>query len=174
MRTVSVVKYDELTSAGVRWFKDGYSEITGMVMAKAMAERVKIQYAGVNFDAIVGVAPNNSRNLKRGYDPVSVLCKKLSKYLGIPYERGALIKDKSTPKQSSLDYEHRIKNLIGAIKISNKADINGKKILLVDDVMTTGATIEECSYVLKRAGAKMVCAVTYATTIKEPKTYKNK
>ena len=172
-RAIAVVKYDELTSKGVKRYKDGYCEIAGKVMAKAMAERASIEYAGVKFDMIVGVAPNKTRNNKRGYDPVSVICKNVSKLLGIPYCRNVLVKIKHTPKQSSLDYAHRVKNLIGAIGISKRADVSGKKILLIDDVMTTGATIEECAYVLKREGAKMVCALTYATTIKEPKTYKN-
>lgn len=172
-RAVAVVKYDELVSKGVKRFKDGYCEIAGEVMAKAMAERARIEYAGVKLDMIVGVAPSKIRNTKRGYDPVSVICKNVSKLSGIPYHRNVLVKIKHTPKQSGLDYEHRIKNLIGAIGISKGANVSGKKILLIDDVMTTGATIDECAYVLKREGAKMVCALTYATTIKEPKTYKN-
>ena len=173
-RAIAVVKYDKLVSEGIKRFKDGCNENAGNVMAKAMAERTKIEYAGMMPDVIVEVAPDDKRNYKRGYSPVSSICKKLSKYMNIPYESGVLLKIKNTPKQSSLNYEQRIRNLIGAIGISKKADVEGKRVLLVDDVMTTGSTVEECAYVLKKAGAKAVFIVTYATTVKEPKTYKNK
>lgn len=172
-RAISVVKYDSLTSRGIRRFKDGYGEIVGTVMAREMAKRVRTELGDYKFDLIVSAPPNTKRNMKRSFDPVSVICKALSRYLETPYMRGALVKIKDTPKQSGLDYEHRIKNLIGSIGISEKTDVNRKRVLLVDDVMTTGSTVEECSYVLKRSGATNVYAVTFATTVKEPKTYKN-
>lgn len=173
-RAVAVVKYNKLTSAGIKRYKSGNGEIAGKVMGKMMAERVKTELEETKIDVIVGVAPSNKRAVKRGFEPVDVICKSLSEFTGIPYIKGALVKIKKTKKQSGLDYAHRVRNIIGSIGLSKTADVSGKTVLLADDVMTTGSTIDECAYVLKQGGAKAVYAVTFATTTKEPKTYVNK
>ncbi len=167
----AVVKYNEKTSGGIKRYKDGNGEIIGEVMAHLMAERVKDVYKEINFDIIVGVAPNDKRAIKRGFDPVAVIAQSLRMELSIPYCKGCLVKIKKTEKQSKLDYAHRVRNLIGTIALSDNAEVKGKRVLLVDDVMTTGATIEECSYVLKKGGAREVFAVTFATRTKEPKKF---
>ena len=173
-RAAAVVKYDSLSSAGIKRYKSGTSEISGKVFAILMAQRMNEIYPNAEFDIIAGVAPNKSRTLKRGIDPVQVICRHLSAATGIPYAERVLVRTKEVPKQSELDYEHRIKNLKGAIEMNPKANVEGKRILLVDDVMTTGTTLNENSEVLRKGGAKYVCAITFATVAKEPKTYKNK
>lgn len=173
-RAAAVVKYNDFTSPGIKRYKNGNGEIIGRAMAELMAKRVKSEFNDVEFDIIVGVAPSNKRLVKRGFDPVAVMCRHLSEFLEIPHLKDALLKIRQTPKQSSLDYEHRVRNIIGSIGLSKKVAVSGKTVLLVDDVMTTGSTVDECAFVLKKGGAKAVYAVTFATTVKEPKTYKNK
>ncbi|MBR2916801.1 MAG: ComF family protein, partial [Clostridia bacterium] len=114
-RATAAVKYNEKTSAGIKRYKDGNGEIIGEVMAHLMAERVKDVYRGTSFDLIVGVASNDKRTIRRGFDPVSVIAKSLGRELDVPYKEGYLIKIKKTKKQSELDYSHRIRNLIGTI-----------------------------------------------------------
>lgn len=173
-RAVAALKYDDVSSLGILRYKDGQGETAGKVFAYLMAERMKSELSGTEFDAIVGVAPSVKRNRKRGFDPVGEICRNLSKITGILYLEGVLRKIKKTPKQSGLDYERRVKNLIGSIGLSKSADVTGKRILLVDDVMTTGSTVNECAYVLTRGGAKEVYVLTFATTLREPRTFKNK
>ncbi len=172
-RAESVIKYDSMSSAGIKRYKNGESEISGKVFAVLMAQRMGEVYPDTEFDIIAGVAPSKMRTMKRGIDPVQVICRYLSAETGIPYKEGILLRTKRIPKQSGLAYEKRIKNLKGAIGMNPKADIKGKRILLVDDVMTTGTTLNENAEVLKEGGAKYVCAITLATVAKEPKTYKN-
>ncbi len=172
-KAAAVVKYDKLSSFGIKRYKDGNNYCAGNVFAKLMSERLKSQFSGIEFDFIVGVPATRQRTVKRGMDPVDILCENLSGYTEIPYIRGALKRIKNIPKQSSLSYSKRMKNIIGAIGIRNADKINGKVVLLVDDVMTTGATVDECTYILKTNGAKAVYVLTFATTVKEPKSYKN-
>ncbi|MFH1894357.1 MAG: ComF family protein [Patescibacteria group bacterium] len=80
----------------------------------------------------------------------------------IPLVADCLIKEKETPPQMELPKEERIKNIKGAFSVKNSEILKNKKILLVDDVYTTGATMEECSKILKRAGAKEVWGVVVA------------
>jgi predicted amidophosphoribosyltransferase len=72
------------------------------------------------------------------------------------------MKEKETPAQMELPKEERIKNTKGVFSVKNLEKIKNKKILLIDDVYTTGATMEECAKILKRAGASEVWGVAVA------------
>lgn len=167
------MKYDGLTASAIRLFKNGYRMGFGKIMAEEMAEQVREEYEISKIDFITNVASNSKNNRKRGFEPVTEICRELSEILKIPYEKNLLIKIRETPRQSSLDYSRRIRNLIGAVALARETEADGKTVLLVDDVMTTGSTIEENSYVLKQGGAKAVFAVTYGTTVKEVKKFVN-
>ncbi len=173
-KAAAVVKYDKLTASGVKRYKDGVNKQAGKMFALQMSQRLEREFPKVSFDYIVGVAPSKKRTVKRGVDPVQHLCIRLSRLTGIPYLKGALRRIKDVPKQSTLKYEERLTNLIGAIGLGNGICVEDKTLLLVDDVMTTGSTVNECGYILKEGGAKAVYVLTFATVIKEPKTYKNK
>ena len=91
-----------------------------------------------------------------------MLAEEISRLTEKPCER-LLIKTSDNPAQSSLkSAEDRKKNVKGVYRPTDLASINGKEILLVDDIATTGATLNECARVLKQAGAKEVNAVTVA------------
>ncbi len=90
---------------------------------------------------------------KRGYNQTELIAKYMAKKLDIPY-MDTLTKVRNTKTQSSLSAKHRETNVKNAFKC--KCDIKGKRILLIDDIITTGLTINECSRILKRAGATRV------------------
>jgi len=108
--------------------------------------------------------PLDRKKLKtRGYNQSEELAKELSKILQIPVISDVLIKIKSTKPQMELFKEEREKNLENAFKIKNPFDFaQGKKIFLVDDVYTTGSTMQECAKVLKENGAKQVWGIAIA------------
>lgn len=107
--------------------------------------------------------PLDKNKLKtRGYNQSEELAKELSKVLNIPVFFNVLIKTKRTKPQMELSKEEREKNLQGAFKIKNAPAIVGRKIFLVDDVYTTGSTMEECARVLREAGSKQVWGITIA------------
>ena len=103
------------------------------------------------------------RKLRRGYDQSALLAKALGKELGTE-PVSTLKKIRNNKTQSSLrDSAHRRANVLGAYRVINADAVRGKRILLVDDVFTTGATAGECARMLLTAGAKEVhCAAIAA------------
>ncbi len=111
---------------------------------------------------LIPVPLNNKRLKWRGFNQAEEIGKELSKSLKIPLINGVLFKRKETLPQVELAAEAREENIRGAFFIKNNEKIKERKILLVDDVYTTGSTIDECAKVLKKAGAKEILGVTVA------------
>lgn len=103
-----------------------------------------------------------SRMKRRGFNQAEEIAKQLADYFGLPLLRDCLLKIKKTPPQMELSKEEREENLRGAFSVNNKEKIKGKIIFLVDDIYTTGSTMEEAAKVLKEAGAKEVWGIALA------------
>lgn len=118
-------------------------------------------------DLVASVAtfvPISKERLKdRGFNQSEELCKEFCTNTGLIFV-DALERDKDLPKQSTLNAEQRSINIKGAFKVKNKKLIKGKEVLLIDDVLTTGATASECAKELIKAGAANVCVLTVAKT----------
>lgn len=115
-------------------------------------ERVKNE----EFDLIIPVPISRERYKERGYNQSGLIAKKLSKMLDKPYCGDALVKTKNSERQSMQSFKDRQKSVKNVFEIADILEVNGKSILLIDDIFTTGATANECSKVLKGAGAKNV------------------
>lgn len=116
-----------------------------------------------SYDIIIPVPISKKRKQKRGYNQSELIAKKISKSI----ERLTLVTNVLTKKidivpQSSLSKTNRINNVKDAYDIKNAEIIKNKKIIIIDDVFTTGSTVEECSRILKNAGAKIVDVLTIA------------
>lgn len=103
----------------------------------------------------------------RGFNQSEEITKELSKFLKIPYQVNNLIKIKKTQSQINLSKEERERNIKDSFKIKNPLEIQGKRIFLVDDIFTSGATMEECARVLKQAGVKEVWGIAMAREERE-------
>lgn len=101
--------------------------------------------------------------IKRGFNQAELIAKELQKLSGIAVKDEIIIKVKKTEMQKTLSKAKRIKNLEGAFKVINKAECKGKNILLIDDVLTTGATAEAICEKLLKAKAETVCVLTIAS-----------
>jgi len=99
---------------------------------------------------------------ERGYNQSEELAKELSPILKVPVLADVLIKTKDTKSQIGLSKAEREKNLLDAFLTKNPEKLRGKKIFLVDDVYTTGSTMQECAKVLKESGIKFVSGITIA------------
>jgi len=113
-------------------------------------------------DIIIPVPLFPEKQKKRGFNQASVLAKELARQKDIELIEGQLIKVKRTLPQTSLEASDRRKNLKGAFEVVHDQRIKGKTVLLVDDVYTTGSTLQECSLVLMKAGTLEVRALTIA------------
>ena len=115
------------------------------------------------FDVLTWVPVSRLRKLRRGYDQVELLAQAVGKELGVP-PVPTLKKIRTNRPQSRLkDHAARKANVLGAYRILETADVKGKRVALLDDILTTGATAGECARVLLSAGAKEVhCAAVAA------------
>lgn len=117
-----------------------------------------------NPDVIIPVPVHWLRLLKRRYNQSAILVKYLSLRAAIPADYSSLIRRQNTIPQVQLTGAARRKNLQHAFAVKYPQKIRGKKIVLVDDVETTGSTLKECAKVLKKAGAAKIYALTLART----------
>jgi ComF family protein len=113
-------------------------------------------------DVIVPVPLHVTRLLRRGFNQADIIAKYMSKATGISVNDNILKRIRNTKSQQNKNTEERKENVHNAFAVTS--DITGLKILLVDDVITTGATISECSKVLKEHGASCVYCATIAST----------
>lgn len=131
--------------------------------SKMLAEKLT-QQEMAHPDVLTWVPVSRMRRFRRGYDQCELLAKQLGKVLGVPAV-STLRKVRNTPPQSGLDSAAMRKaNILGAFVLKGNANIAGKTVLLVDDIFTTGATMNECARVLLTSGAAQVHGATVAVT----------
>ncbi|MFL6501854.1 MAG: double zinc ribbon domain-containing protein [Candidatus Udaeobacter sp.] len=116
---------------------------------------------GQQFDVLVPVPLHPARQRERGFNQATLLAELLSAHAAIPC-RSLLKRIRYTTTQTALDRAERMENLHNAFRLRKNTDVRGLRMLLIDDVLTTGSTLSECARVLKRAGAKSVHAATAA------------
>jgi ComF family protein len=134
----------------------------GVILSELMYEFIKAEgdvTKGV--DVITAVPLGAWRRRQRGFNQAALLAANISKRTAISFG-DILRKRRHTAYQNELSRDKRLTNLSGAFAVREGAAIGGLGILLIDDVMTTGATLEECSAVLLSAGAKAVTCLTLA------------
>lgn len=134
-------------------------------LGRRLAETFSREWKSEDFDAIVAVPLSAARLRGRGYNQAELLARELARLSGIPYLGGACRRVRATPPQTGLTRAQRLDNLRGAFAAGPRAaELDGKRILLIDDVFTTGATLTVCSQALRRSGARRICALTLART----------
>lgn len=116
-----------------------------------------------SYDIIIPVPIHKKRKNERGYNQSELIAKKIVENINqLQLVTDSLIKQKNTVAQSTLTKQQRKQNVKQVYKIANKQKIQNKKIILLDDIYTTGATAEECSKILKQNGAKEILVLTIA------------
>ena len=148
-----------------RWKYEEKSYLT-LFFGEKLAEGFCRYWDPQSFDLIIPVPLHSKRLRERGFNQALLLVKELSRRTQIPYSKRLLQKRILTPPQVNLSGGEREKGVRGSFHIQRDEEIEGKSILLVDDVYTTGATVNECSKVLLKAGAERVDVLTIAHAIK--------
>lgn len=133
-----------------------YAEVYGRLLA------MKLLHKYPDFDILTWVPISRLRKWRRGYDQVALIADSVGAQLGIT-PVATLKKLRNNPPQSGLtDAAHRRANVLGVYRAIETLQLSGKRILLLDDIMTTGATAGECARILLTAGAKEVFCATVA------------
>lgn len=130
-------------------------------LSDAMADMISWKR---KWDVVISVPISGKRMQKRGFNQADLLASGLASRLEIPYIKKALVRTRDTVPMRGLDAAQRHSNIAGAFALTPeaKASIKGRDILLVDDIFTTGSTLDECSRVLKANGASAVDVYTFA------------
>lgn len=156
----SVFLYDGKVADAIRAFKFDNAKYWYKCFSSYLVDAYK--FYGYFCDLICYVPMHKKRQNNRGYNQCELLATQLGQILKIPVSCENLVKIKDTKNQVDLNFKQRKENLNGAFKVLNKSEFQGKTILLVDDVYTTGATLNNCTKTLLKAGAKAVLCLTIA------------
>jgi competence protein ComFC len=119
-------------------------------------------------DVVVLVPLHRQRQRERGYNQADLIARPVARQLGLPYRSVLLMRTKPRPDKHRLSLSERWESVRGAFATRPGSQIDNLRVLLVDDVMTTEATLDACARVLRQAGAKSVIGLTVARAVKHP------
>lgn len=140
----------------------GFTKIGNLFGSILADELLKSTLNVSEYDIITHVPLFVSKERSRGYNQSAVLAEAMNKKLSLDYIPDLLKRIKDTKSQTYMKKEERIANVKNVFRLDDKYEIKGKKIILVDDVMTTGSTVSECIKVLKKKGCEKVLAAAIA------------
>ena len=149
----------------VQRFKYGRKVSLGKPLGRLMARGCSGLFFESHFDLVIPVPLHPKRLRWRGFNQAVILAREVGRLWRLPMDPFLLLRSRETPPQTQLSEEERKKNMRRAFSLNPAKPVDGKRLLLVDDVYTSGATVNECSRTLIRAGAKEVCVLTLARTV---------
>lgn len=161
-RVFPVAVYEGVWRELIHIFKYNRSDYLDRFLAKFLVEKILgISYLK-NSDLIIPIPLHWREKYNRGYNQTHLLACEVSRKTNIPILSKGLIKYKKIPSQTTLSGKERLKNVRGAFKLGNSKLLKNKGILLIDDVFTTGSTVNECARVLSEAKVKRINVITLA------------
>ena len=164
----SLGTFDDHYKSLIHNFKYKRKISLGQRLGKRLGENLSLDQRFLEFDFLVPVPLHPARKRERGFNQSEILAEVVSERMNLPVLKRVLKRIKNTKDQTNLNVEQREKNVSGAFSLSSAKDgeqIYGKKIILIDDVITTGATLRECAEVLKEGGAKKVVGATLVVAV---------
>ena len=161
----AVYEYGDSIKSIIYKFKYGNSPYMGKGISKLMELRYGVEFfSGVDY--LVAVPIHKKRMKERGFNQSIIMANELSKLVGVKCLNNVLIRKKYTEPQSTLSQDERYDNLKDAFEINKNFDIKSKNIMLVDDIFTTGSTIDACAEILIKNGANEVRSITFSIAVK--------
>ena len=155
--------YNSEVSPAIMLLKDGIGGNAAYALGGALADRLTAGGVTEDIDVIVPVPMYKSDRRRRGFDQTELIAREVSDIIGVPVYMAA-VKTRSTKAQKTLSKTEREHNLAGVFAVPEPELIRGKRVLLIDDVCTTGSTLAELTGVLFQAGAASVyCAACCKT-----------
>ena len=155
VRAILLLKFEQIEPLGA-WF------------AERLAELVKAEGDALAADVVVPVPLHRERKRERGYNQAALLSRPLAKKLRLPHKAVLLMRTRARPDKHVLSLEERWESVRGAFATRPGSQVDNLRVLLVDDVLTTGATLDACARALCDAGAKSVIGLTVARAVRNP------
>src|SRR5271167_131969 len=157
VRAILLLKWERVEPLGA-WF------------AGRLSEMVRQESGLLAADIVVPVPLHRDRERQRGYNQAALISKPLAVKLGLPHKAVLLMRTRPRPDKQVLSLEERWESVRGAFATRPGSQVDNKRVLLVDDVMTTGATLDACARALLESGAKSVLGLTVARAARNPRT----
>jgi len=155
VRAILLLKFEQIEPLGA-WF------------AERLAEVVNAEGDTLAADVVVPVPLHRERERERGYNQAALLSKPLARKLRLPHKAVLLMRTRARPDKQVLTLEERWESVRGAFATRPGSQVDNLRVLLVDDVLTTGATLDACARALRDAGAKSVIGLTVARAVRNP------
>jgi ComF family protein len=143
VRAIILLKWERIEPLAV-WFAEQLAEVTNREIGLLAA------------DVVVPVPLHRDRERQRGYNQAALISKPLARKLDLPHKAVLLMRTRPRPGKQVLSLEERWESVRGAFATRPGSQVDNKRVLLVDDVMTTGATLDVCARTLLESGAKSV------------------
>ncbi|MDE6520678.1 MAG: double zinc ribbon domain-containing protein [Ruminococcus sp.] len=159
---IAVFEYNTKISPAVFLMKDGISGNAPYAFGSLIAERIKDE--GINADLIVPVPMYKKDLKKRGYNQAELIAKEVGFFLETDVAGDIVVKNRQTQAQKNLTFVQRKENLKNAFSVTDTSKIKGKRIIIIDDICTTGSTLSEVANLLIDSGASEIyCACACKT-----------
>jgi ComF family protein len=155
VRAILLLKFEQIEPLG-DWF------------AERLAEIVRNGGERLAADVVVPVPLHRERERERGYNQAALISKPLAKELRLPHKAMLLMRTRARPDKHVLSLEERWASVRGAFATRPGSQVDNLRVLLLDDVLTTGATLDACARALREAGAKSVAGLTIARAVRNP------
>ena len=155
VRAILLLKFEQIEPLGA-WFADRLAEVVNSEANRLAA------------DVVVPVPLHRERERERGYNQAALLSKPLAKRLRLPHKAVLLVRTRVRADKQVLSLEERWESVRGAFATRPGSQVDNLRVLLVDDVLTTGATLDACARALREAGAKSVIGLTVARALRNP------
>jgi competence protein ComFC len=155
VRTILLLKFQRIEPLG-GWF------------AQALASGLKSESWFPEVKLVVPVPLHRERERERGYNQADLIARPLARRLKLPYKPILLVRTKARPDKHILTLEERWQSVRGAFATRPGSQVDKQSVLLVDDVMTSGATLDACARALRKAGAQAVYGMTLARAVRDP------
>jgi len=167
-RARSFALYEEAVVRAILLLKFEQIEPLGTWFAERLAELVSAEADRVAADVVVPVPLHRERERERRYNQAALLSKPLAKRLRLPHKALLLVRTRARPDKQVLSLEERWESVRGAFATRPGSQVDNLRVLLLDDVLTTGATLDACARALREAGAKSVIGLTAARAVRNP------
>ena len=161
----SMASFETIIMEAIHKFKYGRNITIGDALGSCMAAFSFPDFDYSKYSLLIPVPLHIKRLRERGFNQSLLLAQKLGKKYRLPVSFSLLKRRKFTLTQTGLNKKERGKNIKGAFAVLDRQKVSGKNIILIDDVYTTGATINECAKVLLKAGAEQVAVLTLARVL---------
>lgn len=158
-RTIAAFRYDFPVDRIIHALKYGHQLAVAGWLGRRLAERIIAEH-----QLVIPLPLHPDRLRERGFNQSAEIARVMGNCLNLTVDRSSLFRNRPTPRQADLPLKERHKNVRGAFECS--IDLSGRKILLIDDVMTSGATVNECARILKIHGAADISVVVAARALK--------